>query len=119
MTLEYRPSNRSLLRAVFDARLSAEDRVRIAIANDESIANELISPLPTGGGWYLDSTTPGSFEREFTSAGLGRFRGPRPAPRRLRFLLLILDHLSSSPGADRLQRPASQPHPNRPPRRVR
>ncbi|MBQ72774.1 MAG: hypothetical protein CMJ67_07695 [Planctomycetaceae bacterium] len=69
MTLEYRPSNRSLLRAVFDARLIAEDRVRIAIATDESIVNELICPLPTGGGRYLDSTAPGSFEREFTSAG--------------------------------------------------
>ena len=97
MTVEYRLSNRSALRAALVAPLHAfpalifmtstgwsqtpdysgqvcliaEDRIRVSIETDESVVNALIYPLPPGGGWYLDSTGPGSFAREFTSSDFG------------------------------------------------
>lgn len=41
--------------------------VRILIETDASVTNVLVYPDPPGGGWYLDRTEPGRFERVFKS----------------------------------------------------
>jgi CxxC motif-containing protein (DUF1111 family) len=104
MSYRHGPSNRSELRPAFVARLflfvigvagasAAQaqtpdyvgevclldaDRVRLSVDTDQSVVSVLAYPTPPGGGWYLNQTEPGRFEREFTSddfgAGMFSFR---------------------------------------------
>ena len=43
-----------------------DQRVRFSLQTETAVTNVLIYPTPPGGGWYLDQTEPGRFEREFT-----------------------------------------------------